>query len=91
MIAWQIEVDPDDGWREYRAKIGEIDFHIMRSTNAGFGLSAYRRLTDGRNESLSEHGRGIMWLRTLKRCKAHADQLLDKHNGGPNNVQRLPN
>ena len=51
MIPWLIIVDPEDGSREYKARLAGIDFYIWRANGARFGISARSRLPNGASES----------------------------------------
>lgn len=62
--------DPGD----YDAEAGGIRFHIVKSTDAGFGISAYK---DGKG--IAERLGGISWRRSRKNCAEHADSLLRTH------------
>jgi len=64
--------DPGD----YDAKAGGIIFSIVKSTDAGFGISAYKV---GKNLNTQIAQSGILWCGARKRCVAHADHLLRKH------------
>lgn len=55
---------------EYEAIDNGIRYHIYRSTDAGFGLSISFA---GGSGCPSDARHGIMWLRTLYRCKAFAE------------------
>jgi hypothetical protein len=46
----------------------------VKSTDAGFGISAYK---DGKG--IAERLGGISWRRSRKNCAAHADFLLRTH------------
>ncbi len=66
---------------EYEASKGGIRFSICKSTNAGFGVSAY---LDGKG--IANRLGGIAWMGSRKRCAEHADRLLKSHGGA--DVQR---
>jgi len=59
---------------EYHATAEDRAYHIVWAIDAHFGISAYRRRPDGVNERL-DYRSGIIWLRTLKACKARAERL----------------
>lgn len=59
---------------DYDAEAGGIKFSIVKSTDAGFGISAYK---DGKG--IAERLGGISWRRTRTKCAAHADLLLRTH------------
>jgi len=50
MIPWLIIVDPEDGSREYKARLAGVDFYIWRANGARFGISARSRLPNGASE-----------------------------------------
>lgn len=62
----------DDG--DYDATTDGIKFRIIKSSDAGFGLTA-RRLSDEK-ELQNIQGWGIAWLRTKKRCVKMAENIL---------------
>jgi len=69
-IKWEKIKDPDDGMNEYKATVNGIEFYIYQSTDAGFGLTAYR------NGVSLQLRWGICWYRTLRRCKEQAELIL---------------
>jgi hypothetical protein len=56
---------------EYEAHHGKIHFDIVKSTDAGFGISVH----DG--EKYLTHHFGIEWRRTLGNCQARAVQIMN--------------
>lgn len=59
---------------DYTAQYGLIQFHITKSTDAGFGISVY----DHGNHKYLTHHFGIEWRRTLGKCQARAVEIMDK-------------
>lgn len=66
---------------EYHAVYkGRIKFDIVKSTDAGFGISVY----DGK-KYLTHHF-GIEWRRTLGNCQARAVEIMNLVRAGEKNV-----
>jgi len=60
---------------DYDAEAGGIKFSIVKSTDAGFGISAYKN-----GKSILEPYSGVIsWRRARKRCAEYADLLLRTH------------
>jgi len=83
-LEWTREQDGTDNsgrpMYEYHAKHGNIKFDIVKSTDAGFGISVH----DG-DKYLTHHS--IEWRRTLGNCQGRAVEImtivraLEKQNG----------
>jgi hypothetical protein len=84
-LSWtrkQIGTDNSDRpMYEYHAKHGNIAFAIVKSTDAGFGISVYDR--DAR-KYLTHHF-GIEWRRTLGNCQARAVEIMKLVRAGEKN------
>jgi hypothetical protein len=63
---------------EYDATCDDRAYHIVWAYDRGFGISAYRRLKDGKNENIGDRF-GIAWCGSLKNCKAAAERLERQH------------
>lgn len=83
-LVWTRTQDGEHNGRpyyDYHATAGDRAYWITYADNAGFGISAYRRRPDGTNEDIGER-HGIHWCRTLKNCKARAEQWERNHHVG---------
>ena len=86
-LEWTRENDGEDNsgrpMYEYHAKHGNIKFDIVKSTDAGFGISVY----DHDAHKYLTHHFGIEWRRTLGNCLGRAVEImtivraLEKQNG----------
>lgn len=76
-VMWQRKLDCHVNGKpfyDYHLTIGDVNFHITRSTDGGFGVSIYDRAAKRyltRNQ--------IDWCRALWRCKAHAIKIAREH------------
>jgi len=59
---------------EYEAHHGKVHFHIVKSTDAGFGISVY----DHAAQKYRTHHFGIEWRRTLGNCQARAIEIMNE-------------
>jgi len=64
-----------------RAKHGNITFDIVKSTDAGFGISVY----DHDVHKYLTHHFGIEWRRTLGNCQARAVEIMKLVRAGEKN------
>lgn len=76
-LEWTRKIDGTDNsdrpmYDYTAAQYGLIQFHIMKSTDAGFGISVY----DHGNQKYLTHHFGIEWRRTLGNCQARAEQIM---------------
>lgn len=67
---------------EYDAKHGNITFSIVKSTDAGFGISVY----DNDAKKYLTHHFGIEWRRTLRNCQARAVSIMNLIRAGEKDV-----
>lgn len=73
-LDWKRKLDGHHNGRplyDYSCKLGSVEFNIVRSTDAGFGLTVF----DVANKKYLSKGYGINWLRSMKRCKAEAERI----------------
>lgn len=66
---------------EYTAVSGDRTYHIVWASDHGgmFGYTAVRKNAAGQTEYLTERW-GIVWARTLKRCKEAIEKIERAHN-----------
>lgn len=69
---------------EHNAHASGISYSIVWASDAGFGYTAIRRGTGGRNHYLSPtaaYAIGITWCRTLRRCKEECERIEARYGG----------
>ena len=84
-LVWTRTPDGEHNGRptyEYTAVSGDREYFITWAYDAGFGFTAVRRdpKKPGTVEYLTER-HGIIWARTLKRCKFQCEEHERKHSG----------
>jgi hypothetical protein len=75
-VMWVRQLDGHVNGRpfyDYHLTIGDVNFHITRSTDGGFGVSVYDRAA---KQHLTRNQ--IDWCRALHRCKSHALKIARK-------------